>query len=93
MKVLRNGIEISDSDMLCLRNDLLNIEDWIQEAIKGKIANCKKRLITEWHPRLIAEPVVRSIPGDETALVTFITERPDYQNRYQREELIGSEST
>ena len=90
MKVLRSGIEISDSDMKCLQNDLLNIEDWINEAIQGKINNCKKRLIAEWHPKLIADPDIKSIPGDESGLINFITSHKDYSNRYQREELINA---
>jgi hypothetical protein len=90
MKVLRSGIEISDSDIKCLQNDLLNIEDWINEAIQGKINNCKKRLIAEWHPKLIADPDIESIPGDEAGLINFITSHKDYSNRYQREELINA---
>ena len=30
-----------------LKNDLLDVEVWVNEAIDGKVANCKKRMIAE----------------------------------------------
>ena len=92
MKIFTRGIEISDSDVKCLENDLLDIEAWIQGAIDGKINNCKKRLLREWQTRLLADPTVQSVPGDEPGLIGYITRRADYQNRYQREELIDSDT-
>ena len=85
MKFLKNGIDISDSDVKCLSNDLLDIEDWITEAIRGKINNCKKRMLEEWHPRLLIDPDVQSIPAEESTLIDFITKRKDYKNRETRE--------
>jgi len=85
MKFLRNGIDISDSDVKCLSNDLLDIEEWITEAIRGKINNCKKRMLEEWQPRLLLDPDVRSIPAEESMLIDYITNRKDYKNREVRE--------
>ena len=31
-----------------LKNDLLDIQDWVTKAIDGKVNNCKKRMIAEW---------------------------------------------
>jgi len=92
MKIFLNGIDLSDSDLKCLQNDLINVEDWVKAAIAGKINNCRKRLLSEWHPRLLADPEVKTVPGDETVLISFITARTDYQNRYEREELIGTDT-
>jgi len=85
MKFLRNGIEISDADVKCLSNDILNIEDWINGAIRGKISKCKKRLIREWQPRLLLDPDVQTIPAEESALIDYITSRKDYKNREAQE--------
>ena len=41
-------INLTDADVACLNNDLLDIDDWIQKAVKGKVAQCRKRLIREW---------------------------------------------
>jgi len=78
-------MEITDINKKCLKNDLLDIEDWIAKAIIGKINNCKKRLIREWYPRLIADETVESIPANEDELINFITSRLDYKNRAERE--------
>jgi len=85
MRVLRNGIEISDTDIKCLQYDLLNIEDWIQNAIIGKTAACRGRLIEQWMPILIADPDVSTIPADDTAIIGLITSRSDYRDRSERE--------
>jgi len=85
VKLLANGIEISDTDALCLENDLLDKDEWVRAALWGKINNCKKRLINHWHQRLLADPAVKSLPGDTDALVKLITSRADYQNRRQRD--------
>ena len=87
MKVIRNGIDISDTDIKVLQNDLLNIEDWINGAIAGKIASCKTRMIESWTPRLLADPDVDIFPANEAALINMITERPDYLNRVDRDAL------
>jgi len=85
MRLLNNGIEISETDLLALKNDLTDVEEWITQAVIGKINNCKKRLISEWTPRLMVDPDVRSIPADEERLIKTITERNDYRDRNARE--------
>jgi hypothetical protein len=89
MIILAGGIEIEDADVLCLENDLLDIEQWIRAALLGKINNCKKRLISEWMPRLISDMDVDTIPADEDGLINMITTRPEYQNRAKREDSIA----
>jgi len=86
MKYVETGIEISDVEVLCLQNDLLDIDDWILKAVAGKINNCKKRMIRDWIPRLMADPDLTSIPSDEDALIQSIVDRDDYMNRQERED-------
>lgn len=86
MKVLRNGLDISDTDLKALQHDLLNIEDWINGAIAGKINACKTRLLSEWTTRLMNDPSVSTIPANESALIKLITDHPAYKNRQAREE-------
>lgn len=78
-------INISDADEACLKNDLLDIDDWIQKAVKGKVNNCKKRLIREWYPKLMANPAVRSMPADEKLFIAMVLARSDYMDRAARE--------
>lgn len=85
MIVIAEGIEISSSDVQCLQNDLLDIEEWIKGAIRGKISKCKQRLLREWQPRLLLDSDVQTIPAEETALIEYITSRADYKDRQARE--------
>jgi len=78
-------ISISDIDEKVLKNDLLDIQEWVQGAVYGKIGNCQKRMIAEWQPKLFADPDVDSIPADETAFINLVIARDDYKNRAQRE--------
>lgn len=78
-------IEISDDDLLVLENDLLDVDDWVQKAVEGKINNCKKRMVREWQPKLFADPAVESIPAKEDKFLELVVARPDYKNRAARE--------
>ena len=84
-------MEISDIDKKCLNNDLISIEEWIVSAIIGKINNCKKRLIREWHPKLMADADVTSIPASEEDFINMVTSRPDYKDRVQRDKEMEEE--
>ena len=68
-----------------LKNDLVDIQDWVDKAIDGKIANCKKRMVTEWLPKLYADSSVDSIPANENDIVALVVARSDYKNRSDRE--------
>jgi len=83
--ILSGGIEITDIEKKCLENDLLDIEQWVRDAIIGKINNCKKRMIREWHPKLMADPAITMLPATEDGLVDVIIAHSDYKNRAQRE--------
>ena len=68
-----------------LLNDLLNIQDWVDGAIDGKVNNCKKRMIAEWMPKLYADESVTQIPADDDEKIILIVARDDYKNRTEKE--------
>jgi len=68
-----------------LKNDLLDVQDWVDKAIDGKVSNCKKRMIAEWLPKLYADDSVSSIPATEDEIVALIVARSDYKDRVARE--------
>ena len=68
-----------------LKNDLLDVQDWVDKAIDGKVSNCKKRMIAEWLPKLYADDSVSSIPASEDEIVALIVARSDYKDRTARE--------
>ena len=79
-------ITISGMDEKVLANDLMDINKWVQDAVTGKINSCKQRMISEWQPKLFADPAVDNIPADESEFINFVVARDDYKNRVQREE-------
>ena len=76
---------LSSFEESVLKNDLLDIQDWVTKAIDGKVNNCKKRMITEWLPKLYADDSVSSIPASEDEIVALVVARSDYKDRAARD--------
>jgi hypothetical protein len=68
-----------------LKNDLLDVEVWVNGAIDGKVANCKKRMIAEWLPKLYADESVTQIPANEDEMIALVVARSDYLDRSERD--------
>ena len=79
-------VNISDDDNLALDNDLLDIDDWVQKAVVGKISNCKKRMALEATQVLTADASKTDMPADDDGLIAALAARDDYKNRVEREE-------
>ena len=76
---------ISDTDEKLLLNDLLGIQDWVDDALTGKINNCWKRFQSEWTTKLLNDESVSAISASREEFVEQVTDRSDYQNRAQRD--------
>ena len=70
-------IKISKEDEKCLLNDLLDINEWVQAAVKGKINNCKSRLLDKYRSPLLNKT--------DSELIKEITSMKGYKNRKQRD--------
>ena len=87
MAKLTITIEIDDTNQLVLKNDLLDINTWVQDAMTGKINNCWKRMQTEWTDKLMNdESFTDSIPSNKADFVKLVTSRSDYKDRKARDE-------
>ena len=87
MAKLTLTIEINDTDQTVLKNDLLDIDAWVQAAMTGKINNCWKRLQREWTDKLMIDSsFTDSIPSNKADFVTLVTSRSDYKDRKARDE-------
>ena len=75
---------ISDTDEKILLNNILDIQEWVDGAIAGKINQCWSRFEQEWTPKLMNDPNIESIPANKDLYVEMVTSRSDYQNRSQR---------
>lgn len=78
-------VNISDLDETALKNDLLDIEDWVQRAVAGKINKCKKRLVAQSQQVLTADPNVENMPANDAGIIAAATSRPDYKDRVARD--------
>ena len=77
---------LSSTEEAVLKNDLLDVQDWVDGAVDGKISNCKKRMLREWLPKLYADDSVSSIPASEDEIIAMIVARDDYKDRAARAE-------
>ena len=83
---------ISDTDMLILQYNIYDENNennpatkWVDGALTGKVNNCYKRMKTEWVPLLMDDANVSAISASKDDFVLQVTNRDDYQNRYQQE--------
>ena len=87
MAELTITVKVSDTDQTVLKNDLLDIDAWVQAAMTGKINNCWKRMQQEWTTKLMNdESFTDSIPSNKADFVTLVTSRSDYKDRKARDE-------
>ena len=79
-------VTINDTDQKCMKNDLLDLDQWVQDAVTGKVNNCWKRFQQEWTTKLMEdESFTDAIPSNKTDFVNLVTARPDYKDRTTRD--------
>tara|TARA_R100001440_G_scaffold50069_1_gene70048 strand:+ start:239 stop:529 length:291 start_codon:yes stop_codon:yes gene_type:complete len=86
-------ISLTDLQQKILSNDLYNdtdnvgLDNWIQNAVDGKVNNCWKRFQQEWTTRLMNDDsFTDAIPSNQADFVALVTAREDYKNRKQRDD-------
>ena len=78
-------VDISDADEKAMLNDLLDIDDWVQQAVVGKINNCRKRMAAQAAAVLKADASVETMPATDAGLIGALLARDDYKNRAERD--------
>ena len=87
MAKLTITLEVDDTNQTVLKNDLLDIDAWVQAAMTGKINNAWKRMQQEWTTKLMNDSsFTDSIPSNKADFVKLITARSDYKDRKARDE-------
>ena len=87
MAKLTITVEVDDTDQTVMKNDLLDIDAWVQAAVTGKINNCWKRMQQQWTTKLMNDSsFTDSIPSNKADFVKLITARSDYKDRKARDE-------
>ena len=79
-------VTINDTDQKCMKNDLLDLDQWVQDAVTGKKNNCWKRFQREWTTKLMEdETFTDPLPSVKEDFVNLVTARADYKDRATRE--------
>ncbi len=87
MAKLTITIEVDDTQQAILKNDLLDINEWVQGSMTGKINNCWKRMQREWTDKLMNDSSFTDpIPSNQADFVKLVLARSDYKNRKERDD-------
>ena len=80
-------VSINDTDEKLMKNDLLDLDQWVQDAVNGKKNNCWKRFQQEWTTKLMNDDsFTDAIPSNQADFVALVTARSDYKNRKARDD-------
>lgn len=86
-------VSLTDLQQNILKNDLYSdtdnagLDDWIQQAVDGKINNCWKRMQSEWTTKLMEDDsFTDAIPSNQADFVALVIARSDYKNRKERDD-------
>jgi len=86
MAKLTLTVELTDTEQSILKNDLVDINAWLQAAMTGKINNCWKRMQSEWTTKLMSDDSFTDpIPSNQTDFVKLVIARSDYKDRAARD--------
>ena len=86
MAKLTLTVELTDTEQTILKNDLVDINAWLQDAMTGKKSNCWKRFQHEWTNKLMNdETFTDPIESDKEKFVNQVMAHPDYKDRATRE--------
>ena len=87
MAKLTLKIEVDDTQQDILNNDLVDINQWVQDAMTGKINNCWKRMQQEWTTKLMNDSSFTDpIPSNQADFVKLVLARSDYKNRKAKDD-------
>lgn len=79
------SVTLADQQVKVLEHEILDIEQWVKDAIDGRLNYCLNILADEAHTVLMNDPAVTTMPAKRDALVAAYMARPDYKGRKQRE--------
>ena len=79
-------VSINDTDEKLMKNDLLDLNQWVQDAVNGKKNNCWKRFQQEWTTKLMNDAnFTDPIESDKDKFVAQVLAHADYKDRATKE--------
>jgi len=86
-------VSLTDLQQKILKHDLYSdtdnagLDEWIQNAMDGKLSNCWKRFQQEWTTKLMNDAsFTDAIPSNQGEFVALVVARADYKNRKARDD-------
>jgi hypothetical protein len=74
-----DGLNLADVDTNCILAYVQDIEDWVIGSLMGMVNRGKKKMISKYHPIIMADASITTMPATEDGLITMILARSDYQ--------------
>jgi hypothetical protein len=74
-----SGVNLADMDVNCIMAYVQDLEDWAIGALLGQINRGRKKMVSKYHPIILADSSVTTMPGTEDGLINMIVARSDYQ--------------
>jgi len=74
-----SGITITDLLGNCILAYVQDLEEWVYGAVLGMVNRGKKKMIARYHPIIMDDASVTTMPATEDGLITMILARSDYQ--------------
>lgn len=86
MPDLKITVTIDETDQLVLKNELIDIDEWVQKAVIGKKSKCWIRFQQTWIDNLMNDVSYTSkIPSNKDDFVALVTNRENYKDRAARD--------
>lgn len=79
-------VTLTDAQVKALAHEITDIEQWVKDAIDGRVNYCLNVLAAEAQVVLMNDPAVETMPAKADALVAEYLKRPDYRDRKKRDE-------
>ena len=74
-----SGINLADLTGNCILAYVQNLEEWVIGALLGMVNRGKKKMIAQYHPIIMADASVTTMPATEDGLIAMILARSDYR--------------
>ena len=74
-----SGISLADLTGNVILAYVQNLEEWVYGALMGMVNRGKKKMVRQYHPIIMADASVTTMPATEDGLITMILARSDYQ--------------
>ena len=74
-----SGINLADLAGHCILAYAQNLEEWAIGALMGQVNRGRKKMVSQYHPIIMADSSVTTMPATEDGLIAMILARSDYR--------------